>query len=53
MYFRRKHVETGPNRSHELATFLKYYIPFRLIVGILKKLVGPFQHLKKKENKHE
>ena len=27
MYFGHKYVETGPNSSHELATFLKYHIP--------------------------
>ena len=26
IYFGNKHVETGPNCSHELATFLKYYM---------------------------
>ena len=30
MYFRHKHVETGPNRSYELATFLKYHMPLRV-----------------------
>ena len=31
MYFGHKHVETGPNCSHELATFLKYHImPLRI-----------------------
>ena len=27
MYFGHKHVETGPNCSCELATFLKYHMP--------------------------
>ena len=27
MYFEYKHVETKPNCSHELATFLKYHMP--------------------------
>ena len=27
MYFGHKHVETGPNCSNELATFLKYHMP--------------------------
>ena len=27
MYFCHKHVETGLNFSHELATFLKYHMP--------------------------
>ena len=27
MYFGYKHVENGPNCSHELTTFLKYHIP--------------------------
>ena len=26
MYFGHKHVETGPNCSYELATFLKYHM---------------------------
>ena len=26
MYSGHKHVETGPNCSHELATFLKYHM---------------------------
>ena len=34
MYFEHKHVETGPNCSHKLATFLKYHIP---------TLIGCFQ----------
>ena len=29
MYFGHKHVETGLNCSHELATFLKYHMPLR------------------------
>ena len=29
MYYGHKHVETGPNCLHELATFLKYHIPLR------------------------
>ena len=27
MYFGHKHVETGPNCSHELVTFPKYHMP--------------------------
>ena len=27
MYFEHKHVETGPNCSHKIATILKYHIP--------------------------
>ena len=27
MYFVRKHVETGPSSSYELAIFLNYYMP--------------------------
>ena len=27
MYFGHKHVETGSNCSHELATFFKYHMP--------------------------
>ena len=30
MYFGHKRVETGPNCSHELATFLKYHMPLIL-----------------------
>ena len=30
MYFGHKHVETRPNCSHKLATFLKYHMPLRL-----------------------
>ena len=30
MYFGHKHVETGPNYSHELSTFLKYHMPVSL-----------------------
>ena len=37
-YFGHKHVETGPNCSHELATFLKYHVPSRLRQGILNKI---------------
>ena len=29
IYFGHKHVETGPNSSHELATFLKHHMPLR------------------------
>ena len=29
MYFGHKHVETGPNCSHEFAIFLKYHMPLR------------------------
>ena len=29
MYFSHKRVETGPNCSHELATFLKYHMPLK------------------------
>ena len=34
MYFGYKHVETGPNCSHELATFLKYHIPLIVLIMI-------------------
>ena len=27
MYFSQKHVETGPNCSDEIATFLKHHMP--------------------------
>ena len=30
MNFGHKHVETGPNCSHELDTFLKYHMPLIL-----------------------
>ena len=30
MYFGHKHVETGPNCLHELATFVKYHMPLNL-----------------------
>ena len=29
MYFGHKHVETGPNCSHDLATFPKNHMPLR------------------------
>ena len=29
MYLGHKHVEIGPNSSHELTTFLKYQTPLR------------------------
>ena len=29
MYFGHKHVETEPNFSHELSTFLKYHMPLK------------------------
>ena len=29
MHFGHQHVETGPNCSHELASFLKYHMPLR------------------------
>ena len=33
MYFGHKHIETGPNFSYELATFLKYHhMPFKAVV---------------------
>ena len=33
MYFGHRHVETGPNCSHELATFPKYHMP---LIHVLK-----------------
>ena len=35
MYFGHKHVETGPNCSHELATFFKYHMPLRKVFMLL------------------
>ena len=34
MYVGHKHVETGPNCLHELATFLKYHMPS--IIGLIQ-----------------
>ena len=31
-----KHIETGPDCSHELASFLKYYIPLKKTTYLLK-----------------
>ena len=36
MYLRHKDVETGPNFSYELATFLKYHLPLSPQVTFLK-----------------
>ena len=32
MYFGHKHVETGPNCSHELVTLLKYHILLHILL---------------------
>ena len=32
MYFRQKHVETGPNWSYRLATFLNYHMPLKVFL---------------------
>ena len=37
MYFGYKHVETEPNCSHELATFLKNHMPLHRISKIHQK----------------
>ena len=31
MYFGHKHVETGPNYSYKLATFLNYHMPLKKV----------------------
>ena len=41
MYFGHKYVETGPNYSHEFATFFKYHVPLRTLF-MLKKNNFPF-----------
>ena len=33
IYFGHKHVETGPNYSCELSTFIKYHMPLRLLAN--------------------
>ena len=33
MYFGHKHIETGQDCSHELATFLKYHMPLKTLHG--------------------
>ena len=52
MYVGHKHAETGPNYSHELATFLKYHMPLRIFrtLDIYKDDVqsSNFNHTKKK-----
>ena len=35
MYFGHKHVETGPNCSHGLATFFKYHMPLTRTLGFI------------------
>ena len=39
MYFGHQHVETGPNCSHELATFPKYHIPLKSTAYFLLRIV--------------
>ena len=36
MYFGHKHVETGPNYSYKLATFLKHHTPLNFIIAYIK-----------------
>ena len=38
MYFGHKHVETGPNCSHELPTFLKYQMSLKSSITILSSI---------------
>ena len=40
MYFGHKYVESGPNCSHEFATFLKYHMPLRACTTSIKKLLS-------------
>ena len=42
MYFDHKHVETGPNCSHELSTFLKYHMPLRGHSLVRDRKIGIF-----------
>ena len=37
VYFGHKHVETGPNCSYEVATFVKYHMPLNRIIRIERK----------------
>ena len=37
MYFVHKHIETQPNCSYELATYLKYHMPLILFIFPRKK----------------
>ena len=41
MYFGHKHLETGPNCGHKIATFLKYYMPLNMPfkAGKIQKLI--------------
>ena len=41
MYFGHKHVDTVPNCSYELATFLKYHMPLR--IGKKVQWIYPFE----------
>ena len=50
MYFGHKHVETGPNCSHELATFLKYHMHIKSTYDrfknvLLKKIHNQLIHI--------
>ena len=38
MYFGHKHVETGPNRPHELTTVLNYHMPLIPLTGIKNEI---------------
>ena len=54
MYFGHKHVEIGPNCSHELATFLKYHMPLNfaweiLMTRIFKKF-GKYKWMFNRQN---
>ena len=45
MNFGRKHVETGRNCSHELATFLKYHMPLIELIKCLKVVTPQIKNL--------
>ena len=45
MYFRHKHVETGPKRSHDLAT-IRYYFPQVSHYVLLRRLGSRMQMIK-------
>ena len=42
MYFGQKHVETGPNCSDELVTFLKYHMPLSTPFSLVEYPNLPF-----------
>ena len=37
VYFGHKHVETGPNCSHELDTFLEYHMPLSCVKLVFER----------------